>query len=288
MRFIVIGGGCYGIYHSGQLYKAIQRGKLPAASRLIIVDRNDAPPARTAHGDKAGFEFVKSDWQAFLQTFLSDPAQFDPARDGESVQIVPAPFAPHLFFDWLRFSTEARLHELGRPDIAVERAGFDHRLDLPYEYTDGTGNHFVSRAGWTCPTTCIEPRNCPAVKGVRDWDLDQDLRNFVAGQPIRSSVSAASRLAETGLPNGQTTTAVLEAPPPPEGLYSGVETFTCHHFAHGIGTVPARRLFEARERLVALALTLGPARPQGLVAVGTVSHCHGVIATLQLKLQIAD
>ncbi len=283
MRFIVIGGGCYGIYHSGQLYKAIQKGKLPADSRLIIVDRNAAPAALAEHGAKPNFEFVQSDWQTFLQQFLADPAAFEPNRDGDQVQIVPAPFAPHLFFDWLRFATEAALVERDRSDIAVERTGFDHKMHLPYEFTDQSGNHFISRAGWTCPSSCIEPQKCPAVKGPRDWDLDLDLRNFVAGQSVKPSVSAASALSRASLPNGHQATALLDAPEP--GLYSGVETFTCHHFVHGIGTVPARRLFEARQRLLILAESLTPARPRALVAVGTVSHCHGVVATIALSLK---
>src|SRR4051812_37934418 len=102
MRFIVIGGGCYGVYHSGQLYKSIQKGKLPADSQLIVVDRNAQPRAMLEHGSKAGFSFVQSDWQAFLQEFFSDPSRYNPATDGDEVQIVPAPFAPHLFFDWLQ------------------------------------------------------------------------------------------------------------------------------------------------------------------------------------------
>ena len=284
MRFIVIGGGCYGTYHSGQLYKAVQKGKLPAGSQLIIVDRNTAPKAMTEHGDKPGFQFVQSDWQAFLQSFLGDRTQYDPAQDGEEVQIVPAPYAPHLMFDWLRFSTETALHALGREDILVERAAFDNRLNLPYEFTDKVGNHFISRAGWTCPTTCIEPRVCPAVKGVRDWDLDRDLRDSVAQRLVVPSVSAATALATAGLPNGQTALAEVSTEVSTE-LYDGAETFTCHHFAHGIGTIPAGRLFEARERMVQRALGLSPAHPQLKVAVGTVSHCHGVAATIALSLK---
>lgn len=119
MKFIIIGGGCYGTYHSGQLFKAITRGKLPADTQLVIVDRNARPAAMPAHAHKPGFSFVQSDWQAFLQSFFSDPAQFDPARDGDAVQIVPAPFAPHLFFDWLHQTTIKRLQELGINNTAL-------------------------------------------------------------------------------------------------------------------------------------------------------------------------
>ncbi len=279
MRFIVIGGGCYGVYHSGQLFKSIQKGKLPADSQLIVVDRHAEPRAMSEHVDKPGFVFVQSDWQEFLQGFFSDATRYNPATDGDEVQIVPAPFAPHLFFDWLRFSVNQRLQELGRTDISVEREGFDYKMSLPYEFTDKSGNHFVSRAGWTCPTACIEPRLCPAVKGLRDWDLQNDLRGFVAGQAVKFSESAALKLTAANLPNGAT---ALAEPPP---AFAGVETFTCHHFSHGIGTTPARQLFDARTRLLDLALTLTPAQPEARVAIGTVSHCHGVVATLKVELR---
>lgn len=286
MRFVVIGGGCYGIYHSGQLYKAIQKGKLPAASRLILVDRNAEPPAKARFGHLPHFTFVQADWHNYLMQFMRDPDRFNPAQDGETVQLVPPPFAPHLFFDWLRAATTEALHERGLQNYRVEREEFNYSLRTPYEYHDSkTGNHFLSRAGWTCPATCIEPRLCPAVKDIRDWDLDTDLRDFVAGQPIRPSVSARLTLERAGLPNGPdspTASAAVKETPPPEH-FGGVETFRCHHFMYGIGTVPALRLYEARERLVRLALGLDETRPETRVAVGTISHCHGVVATILLK-----
>jgi hypothetical protein len=284
LRFVVIGGGCYGIYHSGQLYKAIQKGKLPPASQLVMVDRNAEPPARAKFGQLPNFTFVQADWHDYLMQFMRDPSRFDPARNGESVQIVPPPYAPHLFFEWLRAATAQALQERGLQNLQVEREGFNYPMHTPYEYIDPqNGNHFLSRAGWTCPATCIEPRLCPAVKDVRDWDLDADLRAFVAGQPVKPSVSAGPALEQAGLANGvgSPATAVLETPPPER--FGGVETFKCHHFVYGIGTVPALRLYEARERLVRLALGLDEAHPETRVAVGTVSHCHGVVATILLK-----
>lgn len=282
MRFIIIGGGCYGIYHSHQLYKAIQKGKLPADTRLIVIDRNATPPALAEHGHKPGYEFVQSDWQDYLLAFFSDPRQYDLDRDGETVHIVPPPYAPHLFFDWLRLSTAAYLKAQGYSHIQIEREGFEYKMHTPYEYIDPkNGNHFLSRAGWTCPAFCVEPRLCPAVKGVRDWDLANDLENFVFGRPVQPSTSAASRLAAAQLANGQPSTALLDTPP--AGRYSLAETFKCHHYMHGIGTIAAPRLFEARERVVQVALKLDEAHPEARVAVGTVSHCHGVVATIALK-----
>jgi hypothetical protein len=278
MRFIVIGGGCYGKYHSGQLYKAVQKGKLPADIRLLLIDRNEHPAVKDLYGDKDCFEFVRSDWQTYLQNFFSDPALYNPATDGDTVQIVPAPFAPHLLFDWLESSTRNRLDELGCNNILIERDAFDEKMSLPYEHTDAKGNHYMSRAGWTCPTACIEPRLCPAVKAVRDWDLAEDVRAVASGGLVQPSVSAAERLATANKSNG--TTTLLE----PATHYAGVITFTCHHFSHGIGTVSARQLFESRETLTQAALALTTTNPVVRFAVGTVSHCHGVVATLKLSL----
>ena len=157
-------------------------------------------------------------------------------------------------------------------------------MDLPFEFTDKDSNHYISRAGWLCPTTCIEPRVCPAVKGVRDWDLDRDVRNFVAGQPVLASISAAPKLQAANLANGQQAAFSQKSLTPAE--FGGVETFTCHHFVHGIGTVPARRLFEARTHLLEAALALNPAHPVTRFAIATVSHCHGVVATLRLEQKL--
>lgn len=282
MRFIVIGGGCYGVYHSGQLYKAIQKGKLPADSQLIMVDRNAAPRAVQEHAGKPNFVFVQSDWHDFLMAYFADNSHYDPARAGDSVHVVPPPYAPHLFFDWLRAATAQKLAELGRRDIKVEREGFDFKLNTPYELTNDYGNHFMSRAGWTCPATCIEPHICPAIKAERDWDLDDDLRRLVAGKPVLPSLTAAPMLETANIANAMTA---------PDSFYlrqvassfDSIETFTCHHFIFGIGTVTAARMLAARERMIQLALSLNAARPSARVAVGTVSHCHGVVACIKFS-----
>ena len=282
MKFIIIGGGCYGIYHSGQLFKAIQKGKLPPNTQLVVIDRNLEPAAMKVHGEKPGFSFIQSDWQDFLQSYFNDPLQFDSSSEGDSVQIVPAPFAPHLMFDWLQNAVKIRLQKLlPANDFKIIREGFDYQMGLPFESTDTTGNHYISRAGWLCPTTCIEPRICPAVKNIRDWDLDIDVRRFVAGQGVLASASASEKLQTASLANGANPEILGERLNPAD--FDGVVTFQCHHFVHGIGTVPARRLFEARERLVASALALTAQRPVARFAIATLSHCHGVVATLRIE-----
>jgi hypothetical protein len=271
----------------------------------VIVDRNATPPALAVHGDKPAFRFVQSDWQAFLQAFLASDssdnptAQFDPDRDGDTVQIVPAPFAPHLLFDWLEQATRQCLQGFGlATPIQVERVGFDYQMGLPFESTDPVGNHYISRAGWMCPVHCIEPQNCPAVRGHRDWDLAEDVRRFVQGLPVLASASAATKLEAAHLANGATNDTTKATGLPLAELptfnnknnqkilnpadFAGIESFGCYHFVYGIGTVPVRHLFEARERIVKVALSLTPTHPSTNFAIATVSHCHGVVATLRL------
>ena len=271
MDFIVIGGGCYGTYHSGQLLKAMQKGKLPADTRLIIVDRN---PARAALGDRPGCVFVQSDWLTYLLDYF-DPKQGSVERY-ESVQIVPAPFAPHLMFDWLLRAVNAVLMPRG---VVASKSAFAETLALPYEYSDPKeGNHFMSRAGWRCPSACIEPAKCPAVRGVRDWDLQRDLVSaIVEGRRIVPSVSAAPALVSAGLPNGGASVASTIS-------YTDAITFTCHHYVHGIGTTPATQLYAARARVLAAAGAhfATPGASPLRFGVGTASHCHGVVATLTL------
>ncbi|MEI7554323.1 hypothetical protein [Candidatus Chlorohelix sp.] len=286
MKLIVIGGGCYGIYHSAQLYKAILNGKLPADTRLIIVDRNAHPPALEKFGNAPQFEFVQSDWQEYLQKFFAETQNYNFATHADSVQIVPAPFAPHLLFDWLQFAATKRLLELGHSGIVIERIGFEERTMLPYEYFDPQkGNRYISRAGWKCPTACIEPRKCPALKDVRDWDLEEDVRRVANGKLPVPSFTAAQRLSTANKPNSQSQSLPVSdnfaSNPSP---FEAVVTFTCHHFSHGIGTTPARQLFDARERAVALALSLTTEHPVARLAVGTISRCHGVLAALKISL----
>ena len=118
-------------------------------------------------------------------------------------------------------------------------------LGLPYEERGPDGQLYISYADWVCPVTCIEPEVCPAIGGPRDWDLADTLQAAVHD--------------------------------PSFGLTDAL-VFPCHHLAYGVGTVPARLLLEARDTLRDAARRGSPRR----VAVGTVSHCHGVVGLLQV------
>lgn len=230
MYCIVIGGGWYGSLHTRQLRKAVARSKI-ACEGLIVVDRD---PACAAAGEFAGDPVVRlvvADWLDFLNSYFPDGQ----AHGGD--HLVPAPFAPHLCFDWLRASVQAAF-----PTAVLRQGTFDLELGLPFEKSDAQGNRYISAADWVCPVTCIEPARCPAIRGPRTWELGD----------------------------------LLEARVTPAQGYTGLELFTCRHYAFGIGTIPAARLLQARDHVLA-ALERG--EPQQ-IAVATVSSCHGVVGVL--------
>ena len=43
--FIVFGGGCFGTHHVRHIEKGRKRGRISPDARIIMVDRNDHPPA---------------------------------------------------------------------------------------------------------------------------------------------------------------------------------------------------------------------------------------------------
>ncbi|MCX6022104.1 MAG: hypothetical protein NTZ05_10325 [Chloroflexi bacterium] len=231
MNLIVIGGGHFGSFHARQLHKAMRRGKIPVQP-IIIVDRDPDCAATREFAGADGIAFAFSDWHAYLC------ARFPDGDTNGEDHIVPAPFAPHLMYDWLAAAVTAE-----RPGVRLRRGLFDVPLGLPYELTH-EGNRFISAADWICPAACIEPANCPAIRGPRTWEL---------GDIVRSHAT------------------------PGNGL-SAVEVFTCKHYAYGVGTIPAARLLDARRNVLA---TLDRSEAGVRVAVATVSSCHGVVAVLE-------
>lgn len=164
MRLIIIGGGCYGCYHTRQLLKARQRGKI-AADALIVVDRNPSCRALTEFAAEPLVRVVRADWATYLRAELGAcPLDTDD-------RLVPAPFAPHLLFGWLLDSARA-----AAPERTIERVACELPLGLPYEQGDTTGNRFISAASWICPATCIEPARCPAIRAPRTWELGDVVR----------------------------------------------------------------------------------------------------------------
>jgi hypothetical protein len=164
MRLIIIGGGCYGCYHTRQLLKAQRRGAI-ATEGLVVVDRNPACRARTEFASEPLVRVVRADWASYLYEALGE------CRPETDDRLVPAPFAPHLLCDWLLAIARAAVAAR-----TVERAACELALGLPFERGDTMGNRFISAAGWVCPATCIEPALCPAIRGPRTWELGDLVR----------------------------------------------------------------------------------------------------------------
>jgi hypothetical protein len=164
MDLIVIGGGCYGCYHTRQLLKAQRRGTI-AVRRVLVIDHNPACRARAELASEPLVTVVRAEWGDFLRAYL---AELDPDTPD---RIVPAPFTPHLLLDWLLGAVRA-----DHPGLVVARQPCELTLSLPYERTDAAGNRFISAADWLCPATCIEPARCPAIHGERTWELGDIVR----------------------------------------------------------------------------------------------------------------
>lgn len=204
MEVVVIGGGCYGTYHARQLLKACHAGRLRADRVLVVDHKAECRAARELGGDPL-LSVVASDWDSFLQGYLVETH-----RDSS---IVPAPFSPHLFYNWLASALTAAF---GDGSVMQEPAATP--LDLPFERLLPNGQRALSFASWVCPATCIEPAVCPATKGPRDWSLAAAVERF--------------------------------ARDPSSGL-SGSAVFTSYHLAYGVTAVAVSALLGAKERLTA-------------------------------------
>lgn len=166
MRFVVLGGGCYGTFYARQLLRAREAEALEVGE-IVVVDRDEASRARRALPDRPGLRFAVADWSEFLRAEL-DALPLD-AED----RLVPPPFTPHLAVGWL----------LDR--LRTDRPGRDWTLEpfrrfpgTPFERQSEGGPLVVSHADWLCPVHCIEPGTCPATRGPRYWDLDRTIRTF--------------------------------------------------------------------------------------------------------------
>ncbi len=228
----VIGGGCYGTFYVRQLERARDRGVIDYG-RLLVVDRDPACQAARELGEAPDRRLIVADWGDFLDGWLAEP------RDGA---IVPSPLMPHLMFEWLLRRARARWPERDvAPRPLAEPAG------TPYDMAAPDGTRYLSYADWLCPTHCIEPALCPAIRAPRTWEMSDALD------------AMAARLARTG-------------------PVAGPVLFTCRHRAFGVGMFDAEAV-QAGDATVAAAGASGAAID---VLVGTVSACHGAASLLHL------
>ena len=168
---VVIGGGCYGSFYTGQLELARSRGRV-RYRRLIVVDRNpscklfqDPPESRP--------QMVCAEWGAFLDGYLA-------SSPPESSLMVPSPLMPHLLYEWLQRRARA---EWPTRTITTQRAT---PVGTPYETEAPDGTRYVSYADWLCPTHCIEPETCPVTRTPRTWDMAEAATNAVRRNPRKT------------------------------------------------------------------------------------------------------
>jgi len=207
---VVVGGGCYGTFYSGQLAAALARGKITARS-IVLVDRNpDCQAARDAKR-QSPFRLVIADWDHYLDGFLDHPP---PEVGDPDDAIVPSPLMPHLMAEWL-LGVAGRL----RPDREVSLVPVDQPVGTPYDVHPPGANRFVSFADWLCPTHCIEPHVCPITGGPRTWEMSDALTAYVA------RVSRTRPMA-------------------------GPALFVTRHRAHGVGMFDVSEARSARSLLV--------------------------------------
>lgn len=229
----IVGGGCYGSFYAGQLERARSRGRV-TYRRLLVVDRDPACRA-AAEETRGGRVLVVEEWSSFFDTWLGADAAAGDA-------IVPSPLMPHLMFDWLLRRAQRRWP--GRR-VAAEPVPVEART--PYDMPGPDGIRYVSHADWLCPTHCIEPARCPAIRAPRTWEMSDTL-----GEMTRR-LGRSQRVA-------------------------GPVVLRCRHRAFGVG------MFDAEEVLAAdtLVTEAGRGGQELRVLVGTVSSCHGAVGMLSL------
>ena len=165
MRFIVIGGGCYGSFYARQLIRAADADAIPQPE-IIVVDHNAAPRVSSEINDTR-VRVVREDWDDFFDHYMTA------LRTDSDDQIVPPPFTPHLALRWLLRALPAansRLHWSVQPFGSLPTTPFVHQSD------NGTLN--ASHADWLCPVHCIEPEICPHTRDTRTWDMAETVRAF--------------------------------------------------------------------------------------------------------------
>lgn len=180
VRFLILGGGCYGTFYARQLLRAERAGAFPVGE-IVVIDHAPGCQARRELPAHPSLRFEVAAWAEYLERELSTLSPN--TRD----LLVTPPFTPHLSLSWLL----GRLGELA-PGWRWELEPFQLLPTLPFARQGEGGPLVVSHADWMCPVHCIEPSTCPMTRGVRDWDLDRTTRELAeqlagAGQPVEAS-----------------------------------------------------------------------------------------------------
>ena len=241
---VVVGGGCYGSYYVRQLRRAREAGAV-SWERLVVVDRNADCRLRE---EPDGITFAEREWGSFFAEYLGVAADASAAAGAAATShalpdaIVPSPLMPPLMSQWVISRARARW-----PGRGIRLQPLDGAVDVPWQRAGEDGTHYVSFATWECPINCVEPRTCPHTRGPRAWSLPPTLRAFV----------------ETERRRGRR----LEGP----------AILHCEHRAYGVGMFDVSAVVAAD----ALVAVVAAARATEIL-LGTVSHCHGALAVLEL------
>lgn len=170
---VIIGGGCYGSFYTGQLLAGREKGLL-TFERLLVIDRDPGCQVARERPGTPGLEVVVADWGDFLDRYLgAGPPGAGPTGPGNV--IVPSPFMPHLLREWLL----RRAGELW-PGREVGSGPLVGEVGTPYERRGGDQATYLSWADWICPTHCTEPALCPVIRAPRTWSMTEDLQRFAA------------------------------------------------------------------------------------------------------------
>ena len=231
MRFVIIGGGCYGTFYTRQLLRAADEGAIEKPE-ILVVDHGSQPEVVGLARDER-VQVVSADWDDFFDHYFA-------ARAGsDDDQIVPPPFTPHVALRWLLRA----LPKAGAMKWSIEP--FRSLPQTPFVQQSDNGTLNASHADWLCPVHCIEPDTCPHTRGPRDWDMAETARTFArtlaaAGQPV-SQVHVFRCLHLTHgvgcYPAGDLVRAFTEMrtlfPPAGEAVYALVATVShCHGTLH--------------------------------------------------------
>jgi hypothetical protein len=235
----IIGGGCYGSFYIRQLERAREKGAL-AYDALLVVDRDPQCQMARELGEQTDRRLIVADWGDFLDGWLGRPR--GAGRASEADAIVPSPLMPHLMYEWLVRRARARW-----PGRLVSARTVDAEARTPYDMLAPDGTRYVSFADWICPTHCVEPALCPAIRAPRTWEMSEAMG------------SLAERLGQ--------------ARPT-----AGPVLFQCRHRAFGVGMFDAADV-EAGDAAVTAA---GATGAEVDVLVATISSCHGAASLLHL------
>jgi hypothetical protein len=167
---VIVGGGCYGSFYTGQLERARNRGKA-SYRRLLVVDRNPDCRVAQAYPRDDRRQLVIQEWGDFFDAYLTGVRP--PAAGEPGDAIVPSPLMPHLMYEWLVRRARARW-----PGRIVETHPVPAGPGTPYDASGPDGTRYVSFADWLCPTHCIEPAICPVIRAPRTWEMSDAMEGL--------------------------------------------------------------------------------------------------------------